>query len=244
MIGCGMGRSPDGEAPASDAATLTAPAGELSSPAVPDPAPSSLQAPALLVAMPQVMDPFFHRSVVLLIHQEDEEGSFGVILNRQTAVTVSEILAGLEIEWQGEKTATAFFGGPLQPQLGSVLFSHAGERLEKERGEEPAGGEAEEALSAVTEVAPGLAVSHHVADLRRLAQAPPEHLRLFLGYAGWGAGQLLEEILRDDWLLAPVSDELIFAADPDEIWERAVQSVGLDPASLPSWSSGTGGAAN
>jgi putative transcriptional regulator len=95
----------------------------------------------------------------------------------------------------------------------------------------------------MTEVAPGLAVTHHVGDLRRLAGDPPDHVRLFLGYAGWGAGQLVEEILRDDWLVAPVSEDLIFAADPDEVWELAVRSVGVDPATLPSWGSG-GGEAN
>ena len=100
--------------------------------------------------------------------------------------------------------------------------------------------EEEGVLAAMTEVAPGLAVTHHVGDLRRLAGAPPDHVRLFLGYAGWGAGQLVEEILRDDWLLAPVTEELIFAADPDEVWEAAVRSVGVDPATLPSWGAGGG----
>jgi putative transcriptional regulator len=194
--------------------------------------------------MPQVMDPFFHKSVVLLIHQDDDEGSFGVIVNRQTGIKVAEILAGLEIEWRGEDADTAFFGGPVQPQLGSVLFSRgdweAGPSADPDEDDDEAG---DSLLAAMTEVAPGLAVTHHVGDLRRLAGDPPDHVRLFLGYAGWGAGQLVEEILRDDWLVAPVSEDLIFAADPDEVWELAVRSVGVDPATLPSWGSG-GGEAN
>jgi putative transcriptional regulator len=194
--------------------------------------------------MPQVMDPFFHKSVVLLIHQDDDEGSFGVIVNRQTGIKVAEILAGLEIEWRGEDADTAFFGGPVQPQLGSVLFSRgdweAGPSADPDEDDDEAG---DGLLAAMTEVAPGLAVTHHVGDLRRLAGDPPDHVRLFLGYAGWGAGQLVEEILRDDWLVAPVSEDLIFAADPDEVWELAVRSVGVDPATLPSWGSG-GGEAN
>lgn len=202
---------------------------------MPDPASSSLQAPTLLVAMPQVLDPFFHKSVVLLIHQDDDEGSFGVIVNRQTGIKVSEILSGLEIEWHGDASSLAYFGGPVQPQLGSVLFV---------RGESPPdgdGGDEESALAAATEVAPGLAVTHHVGDLRVLAEQPPEKVRLYLGYAGWGAGQLMQEILRDDWLLAPVAEELIFAPDPAEVWEQALRSVGVDPASLPSWNAGGGG---
>jgi putative transcriptional regulator len=195
------------------------------------PSPTSLEAPALLVAMPQVMDPFFHKSVVLLMHQDDEEGSFGLIVNRLTAMKVAEILSGLEIPWHGPDEAAAYFGGPVQPQLGSVLFADGPEGLPEE---------ARKRLSAATEVAEGLAVTHHVGDLRVLAEAPPERLRLFLGYAGWGAGQLVEEILRDDWLLAPVLDDLVFAADPDEVWEKAVRAVGVDPATLPSWSAGGG----
>lgn len=195
------------------------------------------------------MDPFFHRSVVLLIHQDDEEGSFGVIVNRQTGIKVAEILAGLEIDWRGEAAATAFFGGPVQPQLGSVLFSRDDWKAEAAaRGGAGNGDgetqEDEDTLAAVTEVAPGLAVTHHVGDLRLLAGDPPAHVRLFLGYAGWGAGQLMEEILRDDWLLAPVAEELIFADDPERVWELAVRSVGIDPATLPSWGSGGGDAAN
>ena len=61
---------------------------------------STLETPILLIAMPQVLDPFFHRSVVLLVHHGDE-GSFGFIVNRTTGIRVPEILAGMEIGWNG-----------------------------------------------------------------------------------------------------------------------------------------------
>ena len=80
-----------------------------------------LETPVLLLAMPQVLDPFFHKSVVLLIHHQDE-GSLGFIVNRPTGIRVAEILSGLEIPWQGESETMAFFGGPVQPQLGTVIF--------------------------------------------------------------------------------------------------------------------------
>ncbi len=197
-----------------------------------DLAETALEAPNLLIAMPQVLDPFFHKSVVLLVHQDEEEGSFGLIVNRPTGIRVSEILGGLEISWAGGEEAAAFFGGPVQPQLGSVLFAR--------RGPGGAGPEALSRLAAVTEVTRGLGLTHHVGDLGALAEAPPERLRLYLGYAGWGAGQLMEEILRDDWLLAPVNDDLVFAADPEGVWEGALRSVGVDPAALPSWTGGAG----
>ena len=86
---------------------------------------AELQAPLLLIAMPQILDPFFHRSVVLLVHH-DAEGSLGFILNRPTAISVAEILQGMEIAWAGDEAAVAHFGGPVQPQLGTVLFTPGG----------------------------------------------------------------------------------------------------------------------
>jgi putative transcriptional regulator len=181
---------------------------------------SDLTTPILLMAMPQVLDPFFHRSVVLLLHHEDE-GSFGFILNRPTGIKVSEILKGMEVDWAGRAEAVAYFGGPVQPQLGTVLFSPA---LAESDPEDTA-----------SEVIPGVALTQQIGDLSRLAEAPPDQFRLILGYAGWGEGQLMQEILRNDWLTAPVSSELIFAPDPEQVWGAALRSVGIDPAVLPSW---------
>jgi putative transcriptional regulator len=181
---------------------------------------SDLTTPILLMAMPQVLDPFFHRSVVLLLHHEDE-GSFGFILNRPTGIKVSEILKGMEVDWAGRAEAVAYFGGPVQPQLGTVLFSPV---LAESDPEDTA-----------SEVIPGVALTQHIGDLSRLAEAPPDQFRLILGYAGWGEGQLMQEILRNDWLTAPVSGELIFAPDPEQVWGAALRSVGIDPAVLPSW---------
>ncbi|PYQ60296.1 MAG: YqgE/AlgH family protein [Acidobacteria bacterium] len=181
---------------------------------------SDLSTPVLLMAMPQVLDPFFHRSVVLLLHHE-EEGSFGFILNRPTGIKVSEILKGMDVGWSGREEAVAYFGGPVQPNLGTVLFAPL----------VPDGGPEDTA----TEVLPGVALTQHIGDLSRLAEAPPDQFRLILGYAGWGEGQLMEEILRNDWLTAPASSELIFAPDPEQIWGAALRSVGIDPAVLPSW---------
>jgi putative AlgH/UPF0301 family transcriptional regulator len=80
-----------------------------------------------------------------------------------------------------------------------------------------------------------VAITQQVGDLAQLASSPPASFRLFLGYAGWGAGQLVEEILRNDWLTAPARDDLVFSAHPDRLWAEALQEVGVDPASLPSW---------
>ena len=208
------------------------------------PSNSELTSPVLLLAMPQVLDPFFHRTVVLLIHH-DEEGSLGFIVNRPTSIRVSEILKGMEVSWNGSDEALAYFGGPVQPQLGTVLFAPEAAEA-RPRGNGGVDEEDEDELEgtgteAASEVLPGVALTQHVGDLAHLAAAPPERFRLFLGYAGWGAGQLVEEILRNDWLTAPAKSELIFSPEPELVWQQALKSVGVDPAALPSWTAPGGG---
>lgn len=177
-----------------------------------------LAAPALLLAMPQVLDPFFHRSVVLLVHH-DEDGSLGFIVNRLTALSIAEVLQAMDIEWGGDAEELTRFGGPVQPQLGTIL--HRGSVLVPS--------------PTSAEVVPGLVLTQDVDDLARLAVAPPADLRLVLGYAGWGEGQLIEEILRNDWVVAPVDLEIVFADQPESAWESALETAGIDPATLPSW---------
>lgn len=182
-----------------------------------------LDAPLLLMATPQVLDPFFNKSVVLLLHHDDE-GSFGFNLNRPTTVAVAEILEGLEIEWSGSPTICTFLGGPVQPQLGTVLFG--------DHGAQPSDAGSDETTTCVL---PGVSMTQHVGDLARLAQNPPNDLRLYLGYAGWGAGQLMEEILRNDWIVGPVLDELLFTTDHGSVWPLALEAAGVDPDTLPAW---------
>jgi len=180
-------------------------------------AASDLVAPVLLVATPQVEDPFFRRSVVLLLAHE-EAGSFGFIVNRRTELTVAEIRDDLSIEWAGDPEARAGFGGPVQPQVGTVLYSSEAEELPE--------------LPGSSEVLPGVRVSQHRSELAQLAGRPPRRLRLLLGYAGWEEGQLVSEIVRNDWILVPVDPELLFGDDVEEAWERGLRSVGIDPGTL------------
>ncbi len=189
----------------------------------PEPRKQELDTPLLLIATPQVLDPFFNKSVVLLLHH-DEEGSFGFNLNRPTTVSVAEILEGLGIEWTGDPSVCAFLGGPVQPQLGTVLF-----------GDESAQPSAVASDETTTCLLPGLAMTQHIGDLAGLARNPPEGLRLYLGYAGWGAGQLMEEILRNDWIVGPVAKELLFSSDHGSVWSRALEAAGVDPSTLPAW---------
>lgn len=201
-------------------------------------AQQDLEAPVLLIAMPQVLDPYFHRSVVLLARHE-EEGSFGFIINKATEIKVTEILQGMEIHWEGQRGALAHFGGPVQPQIGTVLYDiQEGDLLAPD--DEPA-----EEDDPEHHVLPGVAFTQHVGDLAKLAAAPPVGgMRLYLGYAGWGEGQLIDEILRNDWLIAPPDPALIFSPQPETVWDRALRSVGIDPEALPSWTTGGSGPTN
>jgi len=186
---------------------------------------TDLVAPVMLLAMPQVNDPFFRRSVVLLLAHE-REGSFGFIVNRTTELRIEEILRDLGLDWGGDPALRAGFGGPVQPQVGTVLFASeaAGDELPAES----------------SEILPGIRLSQNLTELARLATDPPGRLRLLLGYAGWGEGQLVAEILRNDWLTVPVDEALIFGGAGDETWRRALASLGVAPESLPAWTGDTG----
>ena len=179
----------------------------------------NLETPVLLAAMPQIMDPFFDHSVILLVDHQ-QEGSFGLIINRPTELTITEVLEGLGIDWHGDPDAMTHFGGPVQPQLGTILF--------RPDGGAPAGME-ETSL----EVSPGIHITQHIDDLSAIAASPPGSFRLLLGYAGWGGGQLDEEIARNDWLIAPLEDQLLF--ETEDLWERVLASLEIDPETLPSW---------
>ncbi len=184
-------------------------------------AATELAAPIFLVALPQVQDPYFRRSVVLLLAHE-EDGSFGLVVNSRTEVTMHDLMAELELAWGGDPEQRVHFGGPVESHLGSVLFAADGEESFPE-------------LPHTWQPFAGLYLTQDRDELARLATSPPQRFRVLLGYAGWGPGQLLKEICRNDWLLAPPDPALIFADDPESTWERAVRSVGVEPSQLPVW---------
>jgi putative transcriptional regulator len=171
-------------------------------------------APGLLLAMPQLMDPF-HRAVVLMIEHNDS-GSLGVVVNRPVETRLSAVMDHLEIGWKGDPDALVFCGGPVQQETGWLLH-------------EPVSGADGEGTLGLT---PGLAVSTSAEMLGQLAQQPPERIRFMLGYAGWGAGQLEGELAQGSWLLSDVTADLIFATPHEEMWETALRRLHVDPNAL------------
>jgi putative transcriptional regulator len=177
---------------------------------------SSSIAPSFLVAMPQLRDPNFRRSVVLLVHH-DEEGTFGVVLNRPTEITAMGLCATLEVDWCGAPEKGIGWGGPVQPQTGWLLF-----------GDDVA----IEARDDVKRVGEGVHFAGSLDVLRRVAQDPPQNLHVLLGYAGWGPGQLESELAEGAWLIAPVSRDVVFGVESSVMWDYVLRSLGIEPSTL------------
>lgn len=176
-------------------------------------------APGFLVAMPQLLDPNFRRSVVLLIHH-DENGTFGLVLTRDAEIDTTALCESLGIAWLGAGNAKVGSGGPVQPNTGWLLLGADVSHPEDESDDE------------ATELLPGVHFAGTLATLRRVAAAPPARVRIFLGYAGWAPGQLEAELAQGAWLVASASADAIFDVLPDELWEHVLRSLGLDPGSL------------
>lgn len=173
-------------------------------------------APGLLVAAPSLRCPFFNHTVVLLV-EHDENGALGFVVNRPTETKISSLLAGLKIEELVEASSgEVWLGGPCAPETGWVLF-------------DPSSGGSPE-IEAV-EVAPRVAVSASRAFLERLARGEgPRSYAVLLGYAGWGPGQLDQEIREGSWIWTDVDADLVFERAHPERWKAALASMGIDPA--------------
>jgi len=171
-------------------------------------------APGLLLAMPQLADPNFSRAVVLMI-EHSEQGSFGLVINHPSPIKASELLDSLEMSWCGEDSAVVWAGGPVSPSTGWVLH-------------EPVGG----AQSGTIEITSTISLSTSPYRLRAIANQPPRNVRLLLGYSGWGPGQLAQEMARGAWLHTAADPQLVFETPPDEMWDRAMKSLGINPRDL------------
>jgi putative transcriptional regulator len=172
-------------------------------------------APTLLLSMPQMHDPNFEQSVVLLCDHTDQ-GAFGLVLNRPTTTAAAEVVT-LDPPLDAGHGPLLWTGGPVEPERGWILLGAALDDVEP--------GDA-------TEVAPGVFLSTSLDVLRRVIQAPPRRTRVLTGYAGWGPGQLDEELSSSAWLTVDIDPELIFDTPADEMWDRAIRRLGVSPGNL------------
>ena len=169
--------------------------------------------PSLLLSMPQMQDPNFARTVVLLCDYRPE-GAFGLVVNRPTDMPASDMVR-LEPPVAGGNDLRLFIGGPVQPERGWILLADV-----------PFDGEYRTVLE-------GLHLSASPEVLRRiLGQKPTPRARVLAGYAGWGPGQLDEELSQSAWLIGDVQLDLIFDIDPAAMWDTAIRRLGADPSAL------------
>jgi len=171
-------------------------------------------APGLLLAMPQLADPNFSRSVVLMIEHSDQ-GSFGLVINHPSPIKATELLESLEMSWHGDEGAVVWAGGPVGPSTGWVLH-------------EPLGVSGQGTIVITSTIS----LSTSPDRLRAIASEPPRNIRLLLGYSGWGPGQLAREMARGAWLHTAATPRLVFETPPDLIWDTAMRSLGIDPRDL------------
>lgn len=181
----------------------------------PPPMASSL-APSFLLSMPQLTDPNFSRTVVLLC-RHNSEGAFGLVVNRPL-VTAGRVVVNLDPPVETDRELQVWIGGPVEPQSSWMLV---GNDLEPDE------------LSGGSRIADGLSLSASPELLRRLIEPdPPPRTRLIVGYSGWGPGQLEAELAESAWLLSEVDPDLIFNTLPERMWEAAIRRLGADPAML------------
>jgi putative transcriptional regulator len=156
----------------------------------------------LLVSAPSLLDPQFRRTVVLIAHH-DEDGAMGLVLTRPSDVAATEAVPSLG----GIPGADdpVYVGGPVQPEAFMVLA------------------EFDDVTDAAAPIFGGLGFLPAEAEPDQLSI---RRLRLFAGYAGWGAGQLEAELAEPAWIVVPAEATDPFADDPDELWRTVLHRAG------------------
>ncbi len=148
---------------------------------------------------------FFNRTV-LLICQHDADGAFGLVLNRSSGKCVGDmVVADLPDKLKEE---VLFLGGPVQPSALSFLHT--------------------DTFVPHANVMPNLNLGHSLDTLMELGESysSTQKVRLFAGYAGWSPGQLDDEMKREAWIVHPASLDLVFEADPINLWKAIISKKG------------------
>jgi putative transcriptional regulator len=172
-----------------------------------------------LIAMPAMADPNFDRTVTYVCEHNDD-GALGIIVNRPTSMRLGEVLEQMDLTMADPALAEqpVLQGGPVQPERGFVIHEDAGELY-----------------GSTLKVPDGLRVTTSRDILVSLAEGhgPPRAV-IALGYAGWGAGQLEEEMANNAWLTVPASPDIIFSVPFERRWESAAALLGVSIAALSS----------
>ena len=174
----------------------------------------------VLIALPSLHESAFARSVALIC-QHDEDGAMGIVVNRASEYTLGEVLGQMSIAGGSDamRAQVVLAGGPVHPERGFVL--HDGDRK--------------------WESTMGITRSLSLTTSRDILEAMadgegPHNVIVALGCAGWGAGQLEQELTDNDWLTAPADAELLFTLPLEARWQAAAGRIGVDFGHLAAYS--------
>lgn len=171
-----------------------------------------------LIAMPSLADPNFSQTVTYIC-AHNEDGAMGIVINRQLDIPLGEVFKQLDLEAESEEIESlpVYLGGPVQADRGFVLHNS----------------DTEWQSSAHISNDIGIATSRDILEAIAHGKGPRESL-IALGYAGWGAGQLEEEIKSNAWLSGPADLNIIFRTPCEERWNAAAKLLGVDIDTLSS----------
>lgn len=177
--------------------------------------PTSL-AGQFLIAMPRLDDPSFSRAVTFVC-QHDDDGAIGLTINRLSEYRLGDILAQMDLPCEDEAVADAavLLGGPVQPERGFVLHQEEGHWISSYRVD------GRWSVTTSRDILAAMA-----------AGSGPQRAVVALGYAGWGAGQLEQELKENAWLTAPASEHIVFDTALEDRWTAAAGLVGVDLSQL------------
>jgi len=165
-----------------------------------------------LIAMPTLMDPnFFH--TVTYICEHNRQGAMGIVINQPVELTLAEVVEHLGFAPNDgvHLQQSVYRGGPVETERGFVLHKPIGHW--------------ESTLSVTKNI--GLSTSNDIVEALARGEGPAKCL-VALGYAGWGAGQLEQELTENSWLSAPADERVLFETEADKRWEAAAALMGVD----------------
>lgn len=165
-----------------------------------------------LIAMPGLMDPNFHQTVTYIC-EHDEAGAMGIVINRPLTITLGELLKHLEIPAEQPEVCAKplYSGGPVQQEQGFVIHTPLGD------------------WDSTLQITDAIAVTTSRDILQALAcDEGPEQALIALGYAGWGPGQLEQEMVANAWLSGPADPNILFRTDDEKRWSAAAALLGVD----------------
>jgi len=165
-----------------------------------------------LIASPGLQDPNFARGVTLIC-QHDEDGAMGLMVNRPSDYHLGDVLKQMNISTDllAISDAPVLIGGPVQPERGFVL--HSPER------------DWESSLRVSDQLM--VTTSRDILDAMANGEGP-KHAMVMLGYSGWTAGQLEDELIENAWLTCQSSTQILFETPVEQRWLAAAQQLGID----------------